>query len=264
MTTTSITDPDDPRIAGYRHIRERDLRGRDGLYVAEGEVVLAKVLHNSRHRLESLLIAEKRIDTLADLLAKVPDDVPIYAASQPVLDAIAGFPLHRGILALARPPAPMSAEALLSALPEQAVVLALMGIANHDNLGGIFRNAAGFGVDAVILDDTCCDPLYRKAIRVSVGATLLVPYATLHRGEDMLTLLERHTFTTLSLSPAGNTPLSQVRRAPRTALLLGSEGPGLSAQVLARSQTVSIPMAAGFDSLNVATTSGIVLYQLTL
>jgi len=150
----------------------------------------------------------------------------------------------------------------LAGLPERALVVALFGIANHDNVGGVFRNAAAFGADAVILDQTCCDPLYRKAIRVSVGAALVTPFARLSPGEDAVTLFERHGFASVALSPAGVTTVAELRRPDRIAVLLGAEGPGLPADLLARAQNVRIPMAAGFDSLNVATTSGVVLHHL--
>ncbi|MDR3514485.1 MAG: RNA methyltransferase [Azospirillaceae bacterium] len=257
-----ITDPDDPRIAPYCRIRERDLVGRDGQFIAEGAVVLNVLLRSRRHQAVSLLIAEKRVATLAPLLAQVPEAVPIYAAGQAVLDAIAGFPLHRGILALGRRAPDPAIPDLLAGPEPGALVLLLYGIANHDNIGGIFRNAAAFGVDAVILDPDCCDPLYRKAIRVSVGATLIVPFGFCASGDDPIALLSAAGFEALALSPAGATPLARLARPARTAVLLGAEGPGLPATVLARTRTVAIPMAGGFDSLNVATTSGIVLHHL--
>ncbi len=258
-----IDDPDDPRIAAYRDIRERDLVGRDGHFIAEGEVVLKVLVASARHRMAALLVVDKRADGLRPLLAGLSDDIPLYRASQAVFDGIAGFPIHRGILAIGRRPALASAEALLSGLGPRALVVLLFGIANHDNIGGIFRNAAAFGADAVILDGQCCDPHYRKAIRVSVGASLIVPFARLQPGEDAVELLGRHGFETLALSPAGETALAGIARAPRAAALFGTEGPGLSADLLRRTRTVAIPMAAGFDSLNVATTSGIVLHHLT-
>ena len=257
-----ITDPDDPRIAGYRHIRERDLVRRDGRFIAEGEVVLRVLLTAGEHRAESLLIAEKRLGALAPLLDRVPDGVPVHAAGQAVLDAIAGFPLHRGILALGRRAPMPTADDLLAGLGPRALILVLVGIGNHDNVGGIFRNAAAFGADAVILDAGCCDPLYRKAIRVSVGASLIVPFARMECGADILALLAGRGFTALALSPAGTVSLAQLPRPPRAAVLLGSEGPGLPAELLDRAVTVRIPMAAGFDSLNVATAGGIALYHL--
>ena len=257
-----IADPDDPRIEAYRDIRERDLVGRQGLFVAEGKVVLEKLLASARFAANSLLIAEHRLASLADLLALVPEEVPVFAAAQPVLDRIAGFPLHRGIIAVGRRVDAPDADALLTGLPERATVLVPSAIANHDNMGAIFRNAAAFGADAIICDETCCDPLYRKAIRVSVGAALLVPFAKLGRGDDVLALLNRHGFETVALSPSGATLLTELVPGPRTAVIIGAEGPGLAPALLAQAKSVRIPMATGFDSLNVATTSGIVLHHI--
>ena len=258
----AIDAADDPRIEAYRDIRERDLVGRQGLFVAEGRVVLEKLVASSAYRPLSLLIAAKRIDALARLISGVPDDVPVYAAAQPVIDAVAGFPLHRGILAIGRRLETPTADALLAGLTGDGDIVLLSGIANHDNIGGIFRNAAAFGVKAVLLDSDCCDPLYRKSIRVSVGATLLVPFAQLARGEDPLALLERHRFAPIALSPGGSSLLSDFLPGRRNAVLLGAEGPGLSPELLGRASSVRIAMADGFDSLNVATTSGIVLHHL--
>lgn len=256
----AIDDPADPRIEAYRDIRERDLVGRRGLFVAEGETVLRVLAGQSRHRPLSVLIAGKRREKLAPVLAALPTEAPVYLAEQPVLDAIAGYPLHRGILALAeRAPEP-DVDALLAGLGPKALVLGLIGIANHDNMGGLFRNAAAFGVDAVLLDATCCDPLYRKAIRVSVGGVLRTPFATV--SGDMVETLCRHRLEPIALSPSGEGALHDLVPPARAALLLGAEGPGLPAATLARCRTVSIPMAGGFDSLNVATTSGIALHHL--
>jgi tRNA G18 (ribose-2'-O)-methylase SpoU len=178
------------------------------------------------------------------------------------MDAVAGFHIHRGILAIGRRAPEPPAVDLLAGLGERALVLGLFGIANHDNMGGLLRNAAAFGVDAVILDATCCDPLYRKAIRVSVGAALVTPFARLEPGEDALALLGRFGFAAIALSPAAPTPLGRLVRPPKAALLLGAEGPGLPPALLAQAQAVAIPMAAGLDSLNVATASGIALHHL--
>jgi len=230
--------------------------------MAEGETVLRVLAGQNRFRPLSVLIAAKRLEKLTPILEQLAEAVPVFLASQPVLDTIVGFELHRGILALAERAPPLPADALLAGLPEAALVLALVGIANHDNMGGLFRNAAGFGVDAVLLDPTCCDPLYRKAIRVSVGGVLRVPYASLDDGEDLIDLLERHRFTPVALSPSGSVALSALPAIDRPALLLGAEGPGLPDATLARCRTVSIPMAPGFDSLNVAVAAGIALHQL--
>ncbi|WP_207483231.1 TrmH family RNA methyltransferase [Arenibaculum pallidiluteum] len=256
-----VDDPEDPRVAAYRDVRERDLVGRQGLFMAEGEVVLRLLLASRQHRPVSLLLAGNRLAALAPLLASVPDDVPVYAAAQAVLDAVAGFHLHRGILALGRRAPMPAAGALLAEAGPRAMVVVACGIGNHDNMGGIFRNAAAFGADAVILDAGCCDPLYRKAIRVSVGAALIVPTARMEPDTDPVSLLERHGFVPVALSPAGAVPLSAMERPERVALLLGTEGPGLPANVLARARTVAIPMAPGFDSLNVATAGAIAMHH---
>lgn len=258
----SIDDPDDPRIAAYRDIRERDLTGRQGRFVAEGRVVLDVLLRSRRFAAESVLILENRVAGLADTLANVPDQIPIYIASASVLDRIVGFHLHRGILAIGISGPTDDAHALLAALPANALVVAPVGIANHDNIGAIFRNAAAFGADAVILDETCCHPLYRKSIRVSVGGVLTVPWTRGGTAEANIALLAGAGFDMLALSPSGTTRIEDVTPTPRTALLLGSEGHGLPAAIMARLTTVTIPMMDDFDSLNVATASGIALHRL--
>lgn len=267
-----IERPDDPRIDAYMNIRERDLVGRGGRFIAEGETVLAVLLRQNLHDVESLFILDQRLPHLAGLLAALPDAVPLYTASRAVMDAVAGFPIHRGVLAVGRRGEAGDPSAFLAGLPERALVVALAGLANHDNVGGIFRNAAAFGADAVLLDADCCDPLYRKAIRVSVGGALAVPFFRAGAVHSLIDMLEDARFTVLALSPRGAEPLAALTPPDRAALLLGTEGPGLPDDVLARCRTVSIPMSpfsvsssamsGAFDSLNVATTSGIALHHL--
>lgn len=255
-----VTDPDDPRIAGYRAIRDRDLRdGHGGRFVAEGESVLKVALGPGRFAMESLLAAENRVETALALAGG--RDLPVYAAAPGVMDAVVGFSIHRGLLGLGRRGQPAAAADLLAGRPP--LVVALSGIANHDNVGGIFRNAAAFGAGAVLMDRATCDPLYRKALRVSVGGVLTVPFAVLPTTEAIIGLLADAGYQVLGLSPRGRRRLDAVDRSGPVALLLGTEGPGLSEASLAATQTVRIDMAAGFDSLNVATTSGIALYELT-
>jgi tRNA G18 (ribose-2'-O)-methylase SpoU len=262
-TFIPIDDPADPRVSGYLDVRERDLVGRQGRFVAEGEVVLRALLSQSRCEVESLFVSDRRVTSLERLLATAPATVPVYVAPQAVMDQTAGFPFHRGVLALGRrPPAP-SPAGLLGALPPAALVLALVGIANHDNVGGIFRNAAAFGASAILLDRASCDPLYRKAIRVSVGASLLMPFTRIDDSFELLAVLNKAGFDLLALSPRGREPLASVRRQARAALILGPEGAGLPEAILSRTRSVRIPMANGFDSLNVATASGIALYRLS-
>ncbi|MBU1347519.1 MAG: RNA methyltransferase [Alphaproteobacteria bacterium] len=265
MAVQFISDPDDPRVAAYRDIRERDLTGRQGLFVAEGEVVLRTLLSPaSLCAPRSLLIAENRLEAQADLIAQAPEGVPVYGASQAVLDRIAGFPLHRGLLGLGEKPPARSLEDLLADLPERCAILACSGIGNHDNMGGLFRNAAAFGAAAVLRDERCCDPFYRKAIRVSVGAVLRTPSAAAASLEALVAALERERFEVIALSPGAREPLSAVRGGGRQAVLVGSEGPGLPQEALTRLRTVGIPMAGGFDSLNVAVTSALALHQVTV
>ncbi len=251
---TEIFDPQDPRLSPYRNVKDRDLTGRDGLFMAEGKVVLERLFTSRLAETVSVLTTPERLSGLAHL-----PDAPVYVVPQDVMDAIAGFPIHRGYLALGRYAPPLSLEEAVAG--ERARVLVLSGIANTDNMGGLMRNAAAFGVDAVVLDATCCDPLYRKAIRVSVGGVMEVPN---YRVDDLIGTLQRLDLTPYALSPSGRVTLEQVKPAARSALLFGAEGPGLSADIMAACTTVRIDMYGRFDSLNVATTSGIVLYQMCL
>ena len=264
MSLIVVDDPEDPRVAAYRDIRERDLTGREGLFIAEGEVVVRTLASAaSRCRVRSLLLADKRVDGLADVIADLPPATPVYRAGQAVLDAVAGFPLHRGILALGEKPEPVEASGLLAGLPETALVVAASDIGNHDNIGGLFRNAAAFGAGAVLLDDRCGDPFYRKSIRVSVGAVLRLPIARPLPIVDLVETLLANRFEVIALTPGGGETLSSLRPGGRRAVLLGSEGPGLPPEIIARCRAVRIPMSGGFDSLNVAVTSAVALHQLS-
>lgn len=262
MTIICIEDPSDARIAGFRDIRERDLTGREGLFVAEGEVVL-RVLASPQSRcgIRGVLLAENRVEGLKDILDRLPDGTPVYVAGQGVLDAIAGFHLHRGILALGGKPAAIPADALLDQMGDEALVVVASGIGNHDNMGGIFRNAAAFGANAVLLDAGCCDPFYRKAIRVSVGAVLRTPMATGLQMSDIIAQLEARGFVPYAMTPSATLSLHEAPRGGRVAVILGSEGPGLPESVIARCRAVGIPMAGGFDSLNVSVAGGIALHH---
>lgn len=258
-----IADPADPRVEPFLQVRERDLVGRRGMFIAEGEVVLRHLLASPICEPLALLAAADRVGRLIELIGDQALTAPVYVADQAVMDAIVGFPIHRGLLGLGARRTILEPEALLGQLGPRALVAVVHGIGNHDNMGGLFRNAAAFGVDAVVLDASCCDPLYRKAIRVSVGAALITPFARLAPGADLVGLLAAHGFEAVALSPSGAQDLKAYAPAAKTAVLFGAEGPGLPAEVLAQCQTVRIPMAGGFDSLNVATTSGIVLHHLT-
>lgn len=263
-----IDDPADPRIAGFVSIRERDLTGRDGRFIAEGTVVL-RMLGSGQARAngfgcDAILLLESRLAGLADVLSACGDEVPVYLASAAVFDAVAGFNMHRGVLALGRKPATEAGASLLGRLPETSLVLAGCGLSNHDNVGSIFRNAAAFGADAVFLDETSCDPLYRKAIRVSVGSVLSVPFSRGLGAQAMLEGLAAAGFEIWGLSPRGVVSVAAIPAARRIALVLGTEGEGLPQSILSRFHTARIPQRPGLDSLNVATASGIALYQIAL
>ncbi|WP_095201985.1 TrmH family RNA methyltransferase [Mesorhizobium carmichaelinearum] len=261
MDPICIDDPRDSRVAAYLDIRERDLAGRQGRFVAEGKVVLDLLLSSGRFGAESILVLENRLSGLNDILHKAPADLPVYVVTTTVMDAIAGFHMHRGILAIGRKETPQAAGPLLDALPARALVVVLVGIANHDNMGSIFRNAAAFGADAVLMDATCCDPLYRKAIRVSVGAALKIPFASFTNTAAFTAMLAERGFEQFALSPRGRTDIGDAKPAGRLALYLGTEGEGLPESLLARLQTVRITMSKGFDSLNVAAASAIALHH---
>ncbi|TGQ71316.1 MAG: RNA methyltransferase [Mesorhizobium sp.] len=261
MAPIRIDDPHDPRVAAYLDIRERDLVGRQGRFVAEGKVVLDMLLSAGRFGTESVLVLENRLGGLESILRKAPADLPVYVVSGAVMDAIAGFHMHRGILAIGLKGAPYQAEALLDALPARALIVVLVGIANHDNMGSIFRNAAAFGADAILLDRTCCDPLYRKAIRVSVGGALKIPFASFGDSGGFMAALGERGFAQFALSPRGASDLRDAKPAERLALYLGTEGEGLPETLLGQMRTVRIGMSQGFDSLNVAAASAIALHH---
>ncbi|OEI82895.1 RNA methyltransferase [Brucella sp. BO3] len=255
-----IDDADDIRLAPYRDIREKDLVGRQQRFIAEGKVVLNVLFSSSaRFETESLLVLENRLGGLTEQLRQLPPGVPVYSVPQAIMDAVAGFHVHRGILAVGRRKSQPDLRDMLAALPQKSLVVVLCGISNHDNVGSIFRNAAAFEADCVLMDETCCDPLYRKAIRVSVGAALKVPY--FHGGtiDDINAALAEAGFNLLALTPSAPRSIYEATICERQALLLGTEGEGLPSRLLERLETVRIPMSKTFDSLNVATASGIAL-----
>lgn len=250
-----VDDPADPRLDGYRDVKDRDLTGRAGLFMAEGQVVLERLFASDLCTPVSVLTTARRLEALD--VSGLGGEVPVYVVPQAVMDATAGFAIHRGYLALGRyAPKPGLEEVM--ARPRLRL-MALSAIANVDNMGGLMRNAAAFGVDAVLLDKDCCDPLYRKAIRVSVGGVFKVPH---YRVDGLVDVLKTHDIAAYALSPAGRVALDDLRPARRSAFLFGAEGPGLADGILAACTSVRIDMHGGFDSLNVATTGGIVLYHM--
>lgn len=263
-----IDDPADPRIAGFVSIKEKDLTGRHGRFIAEGTVVLRMLA--AAHRAgrgvaaEAILLLENRVSGLSDILAEFPADIPVYVADARVFDAIAGFNMHRGVMALGRRDQAPRMDVLVGALPVKSLVLAACGISNHDNVGSMFRNAAAFGADAVLMDETSCDPMYRKAIRVSVGSVLTVPFAREGSVAALVSKLQAEGFSIWGLSPRGQADLRDIAPSPRTALLVGTEGEGLPQHILSSIRTARIRQRPGLDSLNVATATGIALHQVAM
>ncbi|MEM7767421.1 MAG: RNA methyltransferase [Pseudomonadota bacterium] len=271
VRTLFIDQPDDPRIVPYTQIRERDLTGRGDRFIVEGKVTLEVLLRRGRFEIESLFLCETRLGPLAPLLALVPDGVPIYTAPQAVMDQVAGFPVHRGVLACARKGAPLPLERVVTEAasarspsgqpPEPVpVILVAIGLSNHDNVGALFRNAAGFGAGAVILDGESCDPLYRKAIRVSAGTCLWLPFVHGGTSGEILEAVRAAGFAPWALTP-NRGAISLYATAPTrpVALIVGAEGPGLPDAVIGAAEPVRIPMAPDVDSLNVATSAAVAL-----
>jgi tRNA G18 (ribose-2'-O)-methylase SpoU len=257
-----VESADDERIGDFRALTDLELRTRweppNGLFIAEGELVIRRALR-AGYRLRSVLVDEKRVDQVADL----PDDAVVYAGRPAVLEAITGFHVHRGVLAsFHRRPLPSLAELLAGA--HRLVVLE--GLNTHTNLGALFRSAAALGFDAVVLSPTCADPLYRRAVRVSMGEVFAIPYAKADAWPDALKEVSAAGFRLLALTPGHDAVALHELTAgdrERPALLLGAEGPGLTRAALAASDVrVAIPMLNGVDSLNVATAAAIAFWEL--
>lgn len=254
-----ITDPADPRLADYVGLTDVVRRVKHepeaGFFIAEGQLVMRRAVEAGCPP-RSLLLAPNRV---ADVLPELKHlDCPTYIASAEVMHAVTGFHVHRGALAAFDRPRIPTAEELLATAKR---VLVLENVNSPTNLGAVFRSAAGLGMDAVLLSPTCCDPLYRRAVRVSMGEVFSVPYAWLDDWPGSLTALAADGWRVLALTPADDAVLlSEVALAPqdRVALLLGAEGPGLTGEAQAAStQRVRIGMADGVDSLNVGAAAAI-------
>ncbi len=263
-----IDDPDDARVADYVRLTDPDLRrlressqGRDGgFFIAEGVQVI-RMLLRSRYPVRSLFLTPVRWEALRP---EVPTEgLVVYLGTQEVLNAVAGFPLHRGALASAgRLPMTSVAEACADA----PLVVATEGLNDHENLGALFRNAAAFGAGAVLLDPGSCDPLYRRSVRVSMGHVLHVPFTRMPPGVDGVRALQSLGYEVVALTPAADADdIASVGPAPagRRALFLGAEGPGLRpGTIAAADRRVRIPMAADVDSINVAAATAVALHAL--
>lgn len=264
MPQISVERLDDPRISEYGAVPEPEVVRRRGLFVAEGRLVVRRVIEDGRYQVESLLLSEAARQQLAPALRRLGEEVPVYVCGVPDFLHITGLPIHRGCLALVRRPATVSMDEVAATA---RLVVVLEAVANADNVGGVFRNAAAFGADAVLLSPSCCDPLYRKAIRTSMAATLRVPFAYVQDWPGGLSSLAARRFTIVGLTPraeAQSLDAFAAARSARLALLVGNEGAGLTAAAEeAAHQLVRIPIRPEVDSLNLAVATGIALSRLT-
>lgn len=256
-----IADPADPRLGDYRDLnssdRRPDLPGGKGLVIAEGVLVVQRMLA-SRFTPNSLLGVDRRLTELSADLEGV--DVPFYRTTADVMAQVVGFHLNRGVLAAAHRPPALDVEDVLR---DARTVAVLEGVNDHENIGSMFRNAAGLGVDAILFGASVADPLYRRAVRVSMGHALRVPFAQIPEWPRGLNILRDRGFQLISLTPNPAAPtLAEAMTGERVALLLGAEGPGLTEDAMRVTDVrARIPMSAGTDSLNVATAAAMAFYE---
>ncbi|MFP5336039.1 MAG: TrmH family RNA methyltransferase [Actinomycetes bacterium] len=260
-----VDHPADPRLHEYTHLTDVALRRRrepaEGLYLAESHTVIRRALA-AGHRPRSFLMAPRWLPESGDLLsAAVRHGAPVYVADEDVLRDLTGFHLHRGALASMHRPGLASPERLLAGAHRVAV---LEDVVDHTNVGAVFRAAAAMGVDAVLVSPRCADPLYRRSVRVSMGTVFQVPWTRLEPWPAGLDRLRENGFTVAALALTDDAvPLDEFarRRLDRIALMLGTEGDGLSRRsVAAADVVVRIPMAGGVDSLNVASAAAVAFW----
>ena len=252
-----IERADDPRISAYAHVGDHDWLRDRGLFVAEGRLVVRRLLDSGRFPVDSILLTPAALQSFG---AAIETDAPVYIADPEVLNQVTGFNFHRGCLALARRPADDVATARFL---DAELLLALEGVGNPDNVGGLFRVAAAFGVDGLLLDPATADPFYRKAVRTSMGAALAVPFERLAPWPSGLDDYRGMDFTVVALTPRADArPLADFARDASGPLILmvGAEGPGLSDAALSVADAqMRIPISPGVDSLNVVVAAGIAL-----
>ncbi|MXG27832.1 TrmH family RNA methyltransferase [Streptomyces sp. YIM 132580] len=258
----TIDDPDDPRLSDYIGLTDVELRRRrepaEGLFIAEGEKVIRRA-RQAGYEMRSMLLSAKWVDVMRDVIDEVP--APVYAVAPELAERVTGYHVHRGALAsMQRKPLPTADELLTTARR----VVVMESVNDHTNIGAIFRSAAALGMDAVLLSPDCADPLYRRSVKVSMGAVFSVPYARLEAWPKTLETVRAAGFRLLALTPdAKATSIDEAapHRLERVALMLGAEGEGLSTKALmAADEWVRIPMAHGVDSLNVGAAAAVAFY----
>jgi len=255
-----VEAPDDPRLHHYRDLTDVALRSvvevAQGLFIAEGELVIRRAIA-AGYQVHSFLMTAKWVDLMAPLAERAA--VPMFVATDAVVQSLTGFHVHRGALAAVRRPVEADWRAVAAGASRLAV---LEDVNSHTNLGAIVRGAAALGIDGVLLNPRCADPLYRRAVRVSMGAVFELPWARMPQWPDGLDQLRALGFAVWALTPAADAvPLRELAVPARVALLLGAEGDGLTAAALERSDVrACIPMARGVDSLNVAAAAAVAFY----
>lgn len=280
LNPITVSDLDDPRLIPYANQSDAWLRAKhnprriegppdalsaQGLFMAEGSLVVQQLIA-SDYPVHSVLVSADRLSSVREMLLALDPGVPIYVIAQEAMESLVGFPIHRGLLACARRTPPVPGTRILA---QARTVVVLEDLTNHDNVGGIFRSVAALGPpsSAVLLSDRTCDPLYRKALRVSMGWALRVPFAEMPRWHAQgVGALHDAGFTTIALTPSPDAielPDLKVHAIQRPALIVGTEGPGLRPSTIRQARLrVRIPMSPGVDSLNVAVATSIALYAL--
>ncbi len=275
MPTFQIEDPADPRLSDYTGLTDVARRSKHepslGIYIAESETVI-RIAVEAGHRVKSLLMADRWAEPLADLLFGIGagefGEIPLYIADYPTLEQVTGFNVHRGALAAIYRPSPPSLEELLDSLEGIASprIAILDGLVNHTNVGAIFRSAAALGADAVLVSPTCADPLYRRSIRVSMGTVFQVPWTRFDTYADLGALLQSRGYSVAALALSDDSvDIEQYASSSpsRLALILGTEGTGISSEATAICEVVvRIPMRGDVDSLNVAAASAVAFWAL--
>lgn len=258
----TIDDPDDPRLRDYTSLTDVELRRRrepaEGLFIAEGEKVIRRA-GQAGYRMRSMLLSAKWTDAMRDVIDEA--QAPVYVVSPRLAEQVTGYHVHRGALAsMQRKPLPEAGDLLGGARR----IVVMESVNDHTNIGAIFRSAAALGLDAVLLSPDCADPLYRRSVKVSMGAVFSVPYARLATWPRDLETVREAGFRLLALTPheqATDIDAAAPHRLERVALMLGAEGDGLSKRALAAAdEWVRIPMAHGVDSLNVGAAAAVAFY----
>jgi tRNA G18 (ribose-2'-O)-methylase SpoU len=271
LRTIPIDSADDSRLADYTRLTDVGLRtsleAAQGLFIAEGTKVIVRAVA-AGYPVRSMLLARSRLADLPDLETAGGADAPVYVVPDEVAERLTGYRVHRGALASLRR---TELPAVAAVLRDASRIVVLEDLVDHGNVGAIFRCAAALGVDAVLLSPRCADPLYRRSVKVSMGAVFAVPYARMTEWFEGLAELKNNGFKVLALTPDENaSPLTRASIGDKTALLLGTEGDGLSARWLREAdEAVRIPMhpvarEKGVDSLNVVAAAAIACHLLTM